>query len=376
MTVGSTVSAQHDSWWFSRLPRWGKASAIRVFPIWLKTRSLVWDRWQVRSYSCRALTGQSNYNICINADLTVSCNCQDFDGSGHIGNLKTQTLEAVFSGSTVSGFLEALRAGKLPTTSCQHCDELLVLSDDSDRTPAPAGAVPRLGIMLENTALCNLHCALCDERRPMLLASRSSRSLSPEDVELVSNLLHQYGIESLYYFNLNEPFVSRNILEEIRTIRTSNPGIRIVTSTNGLLLNTPEKLEAALLMDYVYVSLDGIDQETVTKYQVGGDFERSFENMRRLCEARVRRDEGVRLPIVEWKYVMFRWNDSPSHVAKAVDLAKSVGVDLLGFAPGGAPQHDMSVRYYLDEVIWSVGEVTRDGVVINFAGVPADLVEP
>ncbi len=38
-------------------------------------------------FYCRALGGESEYNLAIHCDLTVSCNCQDYDGSGQIGDL-------------------------------------------------------------------------------------------------------------------------------------------------------------------------------------------------------------------------------------------------------------------------------------------------
>lgn len=47
----------------------------------------------VNVFYCNALLGQSTYNICINCDMTVSCNCQDYDGSGHVGDLRTHTFE-------------------------------------------------------------------------------------------------------------------------------------------------------------------------------------------------------------------------------------------------------------------------------------------
>ena len=44
-------------------------------------------RLRGQRFYCRALGGESEYNLTINCDLTVSCNCQDYNGSGHIGDL-------------------------------------------------------------------------------------------------------------------------------------------------------------------------------------------------------------------------------------------------------------------------------------------------
>jgi hypothetical protein len=186
-------------------------------------------------------------------------------------------------------------------------------------------------------------------------------------------------VETIFFFNLGEPFISNSVLEQVQHIRSANPDARIVTSTNGVLLDTPEKLEAALLMDYVYVSLDGIDQRTVEEYQVGGDFERTYRNMSRLIELRNEHDRkgsGVTLPIIEWKYVTFRHNDQPEHIRAAVGLARRAGVDVLGFCRGAAPLPKRSLRFGRDPVFAEVGTRLGENIIVNFAGIPERLLGP
>ena len=50
------------------------------------------------AFYCNALHGESDYNICINSDLTVSCNCSDKSGEGIIGNLKKHGLPEILAG--------------------------------------------------------------------------------------------------------------------------------------------------------------------------------------------------------------------------------------------------------------------------------------
>jgi hypothetical protein len=38
-----------------------------------------------RKYYCATLVGETEHSITVNSDLTVSCTCQDYDGSGHLG---------------------------------------------------------------------------------------------------------------------------------------------------------------------------------------------------------------------------------------------------------------------------------------------------
>jgi len=69
-------------------------------------------RLKGQRFYCRALGGESDYNLTINCDLTVSCNCQDYDGSGHIGNLNKNSFKEVFFGPVARRFREELAKGK------------------------------------------------------------------------------------------------------------------------------------------------------------------------------------------------------------------------------------------------------------------------
>ncbi len=345
----------------------------RVVPI----KRIVKAKLLKEGFTCAALVGDSNYNICINSDMTVSCNCQDFSGRGKIGDLRVQTLAEIFEGPAICDFLERLAEGRLPTDVCAICSELRSVPRESLAAGAPTGRLPSRGIMVENTVACNLSCELC--RRDELLSHRRQRSLSRDDVAAVARALHEAAIETVFFFSLGEPFMSRNVLEQVRGIRSANPHARIVTSTNGVLLDTAQKLEAALMMDYVYISLDGVDQRTVEQYQVGGDFERTYRNMSRLVRLRDERNrtaDGVRLPIIEWKYVTFRHNDRSEQVRAAVALARRAGVDVLGFCRGAAPLPKRSLRFGRDPVFDEVGIRHGENIIVNFAGIPERLLGP
>ena len=91
---------------------------------WLK-RYFEWSaRLKGQRFYCRALGGESEYNMTINCDLTVSCNCQDYDGSGHIGNLNKNSFKEVFFGPVARHFREELAKGKLPIMTCTRCGDL------------------------------------------------------------------------------------------------------------------------------------------------------------------------------------------------------------------------------------------------------------
>src|SRR6516165_9225092 len=102
-------------------------------------RAMVWYyEWSARlrgqRYYCSALAGESEYNITVNCDLTVSCNCQDYDGSGHLGDLNKNSFEEIFFGPVAQKFRDDLAKGKIPISTCARCGDLKRLK----RGEAPA----------------------------------------------------------------------------------------------------------------------------------------------------------------------------------------------------------------------------------------------
>src|SRR3954466_6179878 len=90
------------------------------------TKYYEWSaRLRGQRFACRALAGESEYNLTINCDLTVSCNCQDYNGSGHIGDLNKNTFKEVFFGPVAQKFRTDLAKGKLPIMSCTRCGDLM-----------------------------------------------------------------------------------------------------------------------------------------------------------------------------------------------------------------------------------------------------------
>jgi wyosine [tRNA(Phe)-imidazoG37] synthetase (radical SAM superfamily) len=193
--------------------------------------------------------------------------------------------------------------------------------------------------MVENTVVCNFKCLACDrgvvDTRLRKNGRAGGRLMSLEDIDIVSKTIHTYGIEQVCYHNLGEPFLSRDILQEMQTIRKLNPNTRIIVSTNGTFIQEEDKMQAAMLFDYIYFSIDGASQATVEKYQVGGTFKVSLENMRQLVK--YRDEQQLSKPVIEWKYVVFEWNDSEEEINRAISLAKYANVDKISFYRGGMP---------------------------------------
>ncbi len=314
------------------------------------------------AFYCNALSGKSDYNICINSDMTVSCNCVDIDGSGHIGDLSSTTLEEIFDGPTATKFRKRLARGIVPIKRCLTCRELIQTNRAEAKSFAANYTTPKRGIMVENTVQCNLKCINCC--RSEILATRKKHRMSLADMENVAQNIKRNNIAVINFFNLGEPFLSSTIYEEIAILKKHNPDAPIYVSSNGLLINQPKKIEAALMLDYLFVSLDGATNESVNKYQVGGDFEVSYNNIKELVRTRNSRNQTK--PVIDWKYVVFSWNDRESEIEKAVELAREAKVDILSFWPGEGSPAQISSRFVNDEYFQNLGAKSWKGREIDF----------
>lgn len=310
-----------------------------------------------KRFYCAALSGKSDYNICINSDMTVSCNCQDYDGTGQIGDLNRESIEEIFASLTAKRFRRSLASGRLPILTCSSCSELKSVSPDEALHHAEHWQVCTKGIMVENTVACPYQCVAC--YRSQVLKIRRSVHMTLDNIEKVANIIHTRGIKRLSLFNLGETFAAPNVGDQLHIIRESNPNLYIFISTNGSLLNTPKKREAAMLANHIVFSIDGIDDLSINKYQHKASFSRAYNNMEKLVAYREKK--GNNKPAIEWKYVLFNWNDRKRIILQAIELARSAGVDSISFWPTRSPFYGISWRYYLKSYYKTIGKSTWKG---------------
>ena len=139
-------------------------------------------------------------------------------------------------------------------------------------------------MLLENTVICNVDCIGC--AREGAAAIRSSKRMPLEDLARMADLVQQLKMEKLFYLNLGEPFLSPTICQELPLLRAKNPDCWILVSTNGVLLNTDAKREAALNLSHILFSVHGISDEMSAKYMLQGSFEKAYAAMRAMAAYR------------------------------------------------------------------------------------------
>jgi len=311
----------------------------------LRAAKKSWLEWSARlrgqRFACGVLEGTSEYNLTINCDSTVTCNCQDYNGSGKLGDLEKNTFNEIYYGPVAQKFRDQLAAGKLPIPTCVRCGDLKRVPKSQPINAKPP--LPHRGMLLENTVRCNIDCLGCDRQQAAGL--RRTKQMELGTLSKMADLVHDLGMQQLFYLNLGEPFLSPNVGPELKLLREKNPDCRIVISSNAIILNNDARREAALSATHIFFSIAGINDAMLKKYEKGGSFDKAFANIKALVEYRNAR--GLKRPTLEWKYLLFNWNDRRWMIERAIEMAKEAGVDAISFWPTNNPFYGFSWRYRL-----------------------------
>src|SRR6185295_6828026 len=93
----------------------------------------------------------------------------------------------------------------------------------------------------------------------------------------------------------------------------------------------------------VTFSIDGATADSYVQYRQRGRFDVALANLRAMADEK--RRAGRDLPFLNWRYILFTWNDSDHEMALARRLAGEAGVDRLCWELTDHPEHAFSRRF-------------------------------
>ena len=174
-------------------------------------------------------------------------------------------------------------------------------------------------LMIEPTNACNLRCPLCPTGRGTL--GRKTGFLPLDLFRKCIGELGPYLIE-INVSNYGEPMLHKDLPAMIAAAKAT--GARVAMGCNGHFLDADsarQLIESGL--DLVYISFDGIDQETYEKYRVRGDFAKVCEGVRTLLAQR--KALGRTNPFVELQFLVMKHNETQMEAFRA--MADEIGAD-------------------------------------------------
>ncbi len=271
------------------------------------------------------------------------CGCADPYAKRVLGDARTTPVHQIWTGPTAHQLRDDLNHGG--STFCGDCPLKLPLADDEPPRVRPLEVAPLpQRLYVECTAACNLSCfqACC---APETGISRT-RQAGMLDFDLFRRVIDEAGpsLARVDFFNYGEAFLHKRAVEMCEYIKTHYPHIYLYTSTNGLAFS--EEAIRRLIrsgIDEVTFSIDGATPDTYVRYRQRGDFAKVMRNLRIAVDEKQR--TGVELPIINWRYILFAWNDSDAEMKQARRMAGDLGVDRLCWEITDHPEDAFSRRF-------------------------------
>src|SRR5882724_4122429 len=233
--------------------------------------------------------------ICVLANGDIVCSCHDSAGRQVYGNVYRDRIADIYNGP----LYQDLRRWQLTTKPGAWCPVL-----QAECAGRMSRATPRDGLtgrvvrklQLEPTSYCNLKCPACP------VAYFHTDPGFPDDranllpLEVMLSVVDQLpDLEWILFYDYGEPFLHKDAIPFLQTVRRQRPDVLLHTSTNGLALN-PKKIGA-------------------------------LANMEALVRACEQAGTADRVEII-WQYILFEWNDSDEEVAETRRRAADIGVPL------------------------------------------------
>ena len=276
-------------------------------------------------------------------DGRMVCGCADPYATRVLGDTRTSSVADSWQGPVASQLRADLNHGG--SSFCGDCPLKLPLAQDEappQRDLNVAGIPGRLYI--ECTAACNISCLnACCAPETGITRTRQAGML---DFDVFKKVVDEAGpsLGRIDFFNYGEAFLHKRAVEMCEYIKTTFPHIYLYTSTNGLAFTEEKARQLAHSgIDEVTFSLDGSSQEAYVKYRQRGNFEKAIANLRALLDEKAK--SGRDVPFVNWRYILFNWNDHDEEMARAQRMAADLGVDRLCWEITDHPEDGFSRRF-------------------------------
>jgi len=188
-------------------------------------------------------------------------------------------------------------------------------------------------LKIENTNICNFQCPICYENRKKhdFEGARGYGRMKLTDFQKIVNELSPW-VYRINLYGFGEPFLFDEIFDMIRYATIHNISVAITSNFNTI---TQDKINKILDsgLEHLVISIDGVDQKSYEKYQVGGNFEKVISNIQMLIKAK--KEKRAKYPFVDWQFLIMKHNyhlqDKAAEIARGLGIGirfSNIGVDL------------------------------------------------
>lgn len=211
--------------------------------------------------------------------------------------------------------------------------------------------------------------------------NRPKRIMSYTEFKGIIDQVRRHVVEIMLW-NYGEPFLNRELLPMIKY--ATSAGMHVMTSTNGEFLKSEEFCVQIVQsgLQHLIICLDGVDQETLSKFRRGSNFSEIMNGFRFMHAAK--KKLAAKTPIIELQFIVMKHNEYQRNYVK--QLATELQVDIfcektvgLGYLDAEGQQmakellpNDLSAsRYYLKEdgTVALKGEISNSCAWLNYLAV-------
>ena len=276
-------------------------------------------------------------------DGRIVCGCADPYGQRVLGDARVASIEDIWRGPVITRLRKDMNAAG--SEFCGDCALKRPLDHDEEPTIRGLEVGRHPGRMfIECTAACNISCyqACCAPETGIT----KTRQTGMIDFDLFKRVIDEAGpsLGRIDFFNYGEAFLHRRAVEMCEYIKANPPHIYLYTSTNGGAF-TEEQARRLVHsgIDEVTFSIDGARAESYVQYRQRGKFDVAMRNLSAMTDEK--RKTGRDLPQLNWRYILFKWNDSDEEMNEARRMAVDIGVDRLCWEITDHPEDAFSRRF-------------------------------
>ncbi|HBL16277.1 MAG: hypothetical protein A2X36_04295 [Elusimicrobia bacterium GWA2_69_24] len=184
-------------------------------------------------------------------------------------------------------------------------------------------------LTVDPASFCQLRCPFCPTG-----AGRNVRPQAMLRLDHFQRLMGSLGATLIHmdFMNWGEPLLNPDLYAMIAEAKRHHVDTMLSTNLHAFDEAAAEKLVRSGL-DRVIISIDGLTQETYSKYRVGGDYAKVTANLKLL--AAKRKELASATPRIEWQFLVFKHNEHEIEQVKETALA--LGADNAGITAAYLP---------------------------------------
>lgn len=177
-----------------------------------------------------------------------------------------------------------------------------------------------------------------------------------------TRILEELGDALMYitYYFQGEPFLNPRFTDMVQ--EASSRRIYTATSTNAHYLNDENCRKAITSgLKKLIISIDGLSQETYSKYRIGGNLDKVLEGTRNILKWK--KELRSKTPYVVWQFIVFQHNEHEIDLIQ--EKAKELGVDHLAIKTAQLYNPEDKLGLIPTDSQYSRYEVTEEGVALR-----------